>query len=96
MAFEQNKKLEDFILLLKEGIVEDEPVDETELDEEGSEGEEGNNQTEQNDSSDDESVSAKKALNRVSSWIIWSCLHKLKRQAEQFVSVTWSVTKKKP
>ena len=48
LAFEQNKKLEDFILLLKEGIVEDEPVDETELDEEGSEGEEEEtDQTEQ-------------------------------------------------
>lgn len=62
LAFEQNKKLEDFILLLKEGIVEDEPVDETELDEEGSEGEEEEtDQTEQNDSSDDESVSAEES-----------------------------------
>ena len=34
LAFEHNKNLEDFILLLKEGIVEEEQVDETEPEEE--------------------------------------------------------------
>ena len=57
LAFEQNKKLEDFILLLKEGIVEDEPIDETGLDETDPDGEEnGTDQSEENQNTDDEAV----------------------------------------